>query len=85
LWIRPRVFPRREHLKGATHAVGSGLTGKHKPRLERLARDKDSSFLLTIINNGSTTLYNIGPGSKNKKSQLHTWLKNNGKTLASSS
>ncbi len=57
-------------MKGATLVVGSGLTGKHKPRLERLARDKDSSFLLTIINYGRTTLYNIGSGSKNKKANF---------------
>ncbi len=39
--------------------VCSGLTCKHKTRLQRLARDKHSSLSQTFINNICKKLYNI--------------------------
>jgi hypothetical protein len=37
-----------------------GLTRKRLTRLERLARDKHSSFLKTLVNYGRKKFYNIG-------------------------
>jgi hypothetical protein len=44
--------------------VGSGLTLKHYNRLERLARDKHSSFLRKSVNYGCKKFYITGPGSE---------------------
>jgi hypothetical protein len=42
--------------------VGSGLTCKHKIRLERLALDKHSSLLEKSINYGQKCFITLGPG-----------------------
>ncbi len=47
------AYPRVEH------QVGSGLTGKHYTRLERLAIDKNTSLLRTFINYGRKKLYTL--------------------------
>jgi hypothetical protein len=36
--------------------VGSGLTGKHYARLERVARDKNSSLLKQFVNHDKKVL-----------------------------
>jgi hypothetical protein len=42
--------------------VGSGRTGKHQTRLERLARDKHSCLLRTFVKYGRKKFDNIRPG-----------------------
>ncbi len=44
--------------------VGSGLTRKFQTRLERLARDKNSSLLQKSVNYGCKKFYRIGPWLK---------------------
>ncbi len=55
------------YLSGASEKcftrVCSGITRKHKTRLERLARDKRSCLLQKLINYGCKKFYNIGPRS----------------------
>ncbi len=41
--------------------VGSGLTGKHQTRLERLAKDKHSSLLRKSVNCSRNKFYDTGP------------------------
>jgi len=58
------------HLSGAPERcftwVGSGLTRKHYTRLERLVREKHSSFLQKSVNYASKKFYRIGPWSQLK-------------------
>jgi hypothetical protein len=44
----------------STLGYATGLTHKHQTRLERLAKDKHSSLLRTLVNYGRKTFYNIG-------------------------
>jgi hypothetical protein len=54
-------------LQSGTHEsfftwVGSGLTFKHKTRLERLARDKHSSLLRKSVNYDVKSFIGLGAG-----------------------
>ncbi len=40
--------------------VGSSLTSIHKTRLEKPVRDKHSSLLQAIVNDGHKKFYNVG-------------------------
>jgi hypothetical protein len=60
--------------------AGSGLTCKHKTRLERLAKDKHSSLLRKYVNYGCKKFYNTGPWRvfspklKINRSKLECWF-----------
>jgi hypothetical protein len=49
LLVRPGAYPLVAHLKVAS-LVCSGYTREHKTRLERLAKDKQSSLLRKFLN-----------------------------------
>jgi hypothetical protein len=51
-------------LQDASLRKAPSLTLKNQTRLERPARDKPFSFLLTFINYGRKKFYNIGPRVK---------------------
>jgi hypothetical protein len=51
---------QEKHLIG----VGSGLTSKYWSMVERLARGKQSSLLLTFVKYGRKKFHNIGPRKK---------------------
>ncbi len=44
----------------ATSRIGTGLTHKHKTRMEKFARDEHSSLLRTFVNYRHKKFYNIG-------------------------
>jgi hypothetical protein len=50
LWVRPRALLRVEHLKGASPSKALALLSKYETKLERFARNKHSSLLLTFVN-----------------------------------
>jgi hypothetical protein len=65
-----KAYPSVRHMKETSLGYAPGLTHKHKTRLERLARDKHTSFLHTVINYGRRKFYKIGLWSSLKKSQI---------------
>ncbi len=54
------VFVCNSSLEWTKLKAGSSLTRKHKARLERLGRDKHSSFLLTFLSYGQTSFIKLG-------------------------
>ncbi len=64
---KARSYTRVEHLKVASIGWASGLTHKHKTRLERLARDKHSSSLCKSVNYGRKNFYSTGQKLCDKK------------------
>ncbi len=52
--------------------IGSSLTHKHYNSLERLASDKQSSFLQTFVNYGRKEFYNIGPRVEGSVNDTHS-------------
>jgi hypothetical protein len=61
LWVRPGAYPRVEHLKGASLRYVPPAC-KHWTRLEKLARDKHSSFLRISVNYCHNKFYSAAPG-----------------------
>ncbi len=58
---RPGTYPQSGAPERLFNAAGSCFTNKHKSRLERLVRNKHSSFLRIFVNYGRKEFYNIGP------------------------
>jgi hypothetical protein len=56
-------FPRVEQLKCASLGYAPGLSYKYWTRLERPARDNNSSLFLKIVNYGHIKFYKIEPRS----------------------
>jgi hypothetical protein len=58
---KDRSLPQSGAPEGFFTRVGSGLTHKHKTRLERLARNKYSSLSRKSVNYGRNKFYDTGP------------------------
>ncbi len=59
-----RILPKCRAPERCFTWIGSDLNHKLQVRLERLARDKHSSLLLTLVNYECKKFFNIGPGSQ---------------------
>jgi hypothetical protein len=60
-WARPGAYHTVEYLKDASLGKSPGSPLNLFTRLERLARNKQSSLLQKFINDGRKKFYNIGP------------------------
>jgi hypothetical protein len=56
--------PIEESFRCSALGQAPGLALKQKTRLERLARDKNSSLLRKFVNYGREKFYNIGPWAR---------------------
>ncbi len=59
-----RSLPKSGAPEGSFTRVGSGLTRKYWTRVERLARDKHSSVLVTFVNYGRISFTTLAPGER---------------------
>jgi hypothetical protein len=71
--FRPSLMLARKAEPTRVKYPSCALTRKHKPRLERLARDKRSSLLRTSVNYGRKKFYNVGPRKMPKNGRKKFW------------
>jgi hypothetical protein len=57
------TYPIEETFRCSTLGQAPGLIQKHYSRLEKLARDKLSSLLLTSVNYGQKSFITLTPGA----------------------
>jgi hypothetical protein len=73
----PGAYPRRKHLKAAPVGFALALPSNSKTRLERVSKDKPSSYLGLIISDKEKSFLMLTPEDAHDDVYLVLWFKGN--------